>query len=299
MNKGVIYSITNKVNGKQYVGLSTEYKKRWTLHRYRLRSNTHNSKYLQHSWNKYGEDNFIFEIVEEVEEGELNNRERYWIDKLNTFIPNGYNLTKGGEGSLGWTPSKETREKISKANSGRIMSEESKEARRKASNELKPLAKITKQQALEVKRVLFYFDGDIVAVSRYFEISKHTVWNIYHEKTWRDIKLFYESEEQKQYYIKLAKEIKEGDKDYRSKQSLKGDDCSWSKYSEETVVNVLEELLKNARSKKYTQVEIAKKYNVTPLFVSELKLGKKWKYISLPYAKKIANIGNIDFKEVS
>lgn len=63
--------------------------------------------------NKYGVDNFIFEIIEEVPNKILNEREVYWIKKLNSIIPNGYNMTTGGEGTPGFsrTQSLEEREK--------------------------------------------------------------------------------------------------------------------------------------------------------------------------------------------
>jgi group I intron endonuclease len=60
-----IYKIVNKVNGKYYVGSSKCIKHRWRNHKYQLRKNIHKSKKLQSSWNKHGESNFNFIVIEE------------------------------------------------------------------------------------------------------------------------------------------------------------------------------------------------------------------------------------------
>ena len=58
-----IYKIENKVNNKCYIGSSKNIKKRWQEHKRTLKKGTHHSKALQNAWNKYGEENFIFEIL--------------------------------------------------------------------------------------------------------------------------------------------------------------------------------------------------------------------------------------------
>ena len=75
-----IYSITNLVNNKVYVGSSTNINHRFITHKSRLRNNIHCNKHLQNAWNKYGEENFKFEVIEECEEDKLTEREQYWID---------------------------------------------------------------------------------------------------------------------------------------------------------------------------------------------------------------------------
>ena len=66
----VIYKIINLVNDKFYVGSTTNKKVRFREHRKQLRGNRHHCKHLQASWNKYGEEKFLFAVVEEVAEGQ-------------------------------------------------------------------------------------------------------------------------------------------------------------------------------------------------------------------------------------
>ena len=60
MNLG-IYKITNKVNGKFYIGSSNNIKRRWKYHKSNLRSGTHDNIHMQRSYDKHGEENFSYE----------------------------------------------------------------------------------------------------------------------------------------------------------------------------------------------------------------------------------------------
>lgn len=78
-----IYKIRNIVNGKIYVGSAASgIKRRWSLHRRMLRSNTHHSPNFQRSWNKYGEACFSFEILELCSPDKCLEREQYYLDTL-------------------------------------------------------------------------------------------------------------------------------------------------------------------------------------------------------------------------
>ena len=93
-----IYAIKNKTNNKLYIGQSQDIKNRWSNHKNRLNNNKHSNKKLQNSWNKYGEENFEFVILEECSQDIINDREIYWISYYNTTnCENGYNLSIGGE----------------------------------------------------------------------------------------------------------------------------------------------------------------------------------------------------------
>ena len=87
-----IYAIRNLQNGKMYIGQSINIYGRWKEHLKNLRDNSHYAKYLQHSFNKYGENGFIYGVIEYCSKEELNEREYYWINYYNTFNE-GYNQT--------------------------------------------------------------------------------------------------------------------------------------------------------------------------------------------------------------
>ena len=114
---GCIYKYTNRINNKAYIG----YTKRDAEERKKEHLQGAGSKVIKDAIKKYGEDTFIFEVIEDgiipIPEF-LHEREKYWIAKFNTFH-NGYNLNKGGYGNLGFSHSTETREKISRSLKGR------------------------------------------------------------------------------------------------------------------------------------------------------------------------------------
>lgn len=98
---GYIYHIKNTINGKMYIGQTIQYDVRKKTHLNDLKKNKHHSQKLQRAWNKYGEENFIFE----VQEYEINNIEELYlleqeeIKKYDSYF-NGYNMTIGGEGII-------------------------------------------------------------------------------------------------------------------------------------------------------------------------------------------------------
>ena len=89
-NKSGIYQIRNIINNKIYIGSTKNLNRRRKEHFGLLRLNKHCNTKLQNSFNKYGKENFIFEVVEFCEIEYLTECEQYWIDKLNVF-KNGYN----------------------------------------------------------------------------------------------------------------------------------------------------------------------------------------------------------------
>lgn len=92
---GKVYCIQNTVNGRRYIGkTNSDLSKRFYKHCYD--SNRNPKTYLHKAISKYGKDCFKIYLIEET--NDLNVREIFWIRELNTESPNGYNLTKGGDG---------------------------------------------------------------------------------------------------------------------------------------------------------------------------------------------------------
>lgn len=69
-------------DGRCYVGQSGNMHRRWNEHRSRLRRGTHWLPHFQNCWNKYGEDAFRFEVIEQCDRDDLTEREQYWLDTL-------------------------------------------------------------------------------------------------------------------------------------------------------------------------------------------------------------------------
>lgn len=95
--KGFIYIITNKINGKQYIGQTIQsIRKRFDRHCQYYGSEAENRMAIKLAIHKYGRKNFTIEVLEECDIENLNEREVYYIEKYDTFNK-GYNSTKGGQ----------------------------------------------------------------------------------------------------------------------------------------------------------------------------------------------------------
>ncbi len=104
-----IYNIRNKISNKIYIGSTINIYKREQQHKNLLNKNNHKNKILQNAFNKYGKENFQFEIIEYLDDKEkLIEREQNWID----FFKPEYNIRKIAENNLGIKFSKESKQKL-------------------------------------------------------------------------------------------------------------------------------------------------------------------------------------------
>ena len=95
-----IYKITNLINQKSYIGKSKNIEERWKQHLRPSSWQREPNKLLYKAFKKYNINNFSFEIIEILEDyNQSNQRQQYWINKLNTYN-NGYNATLGGDGGI-------------------------------------------------------------------------------------------------------------------------------------------------------------------------------------------------------
>ena len=154
MKQTGIYILTNRVNGKQYVGQSVDLHKRVQKHL----SFTKGCPAIRGALQKYGRSVFDVQLIPypAISSDALNAVERWHIARLDTLAPKGYNLRAGGEG--GGSPSEVTRQKLRVANLGKTLSTTHREALRLANtgennpNYGKKMSEVLKQQIAEKQR---------------------------------------------------------------------------------------------------------------------------------------------------
>lgn len=126
----IIYKITNKLNGKIYVGKS----------KYNMDDYFGSGIIITHAIKKYGIENFTKEIIVECDDAEIDEIEGYWIEQLNARDKSvGYNISSGGQGGdhywkvMSDEEREQHREKIRKSTKGRKRAPHSEETKRKMS----------------------------------------------------------------------------------------------------------------------------------------------------------------------
>lgn len=93
-----IYKITNKSDNKSYIGSSLNLSDREYKHFWQLKKNSHNNNHLQNSFNKFGESDFKFEILEICNPSELIEKENYYINYFKSNLPEfGFNMATVNE----------------------------------------------------------------------------------------------------------------------------------------------------------------------------------------------------------
>jgi group I intron endonuclease len=107
-----VYTITNRVNGNRYVGVTSgNAGTRWSHHALSVRGDRGACPLVARAVAKHGLENFEFAVIDIAESREqLSHKEKFWIVELRTLAPNGYNLTTGGDANFEVT--EEVREKL-------------------------------------------------------------------------------------------------------------------------------------------------------------------------------------------
>lgn len=140
---GIYCIYFNEVYGKYYIGCSSSIKTRVQKHLSMLKLGTHSNKYLLNAYNKYKSP--IVEVIEECSIDQMYEREIYYIDLLDAYTY-GYNNTTGGEGGG-----------FGEGNSS---------------------AKYTKNQYIEVVKLLAHTDNTYTQISEYTKVSKEAIKKI-------------------------------------------------------------------------------------------------------------------------
>jgi len=205
MSEFVVYKIINNINNKFYIGSTKNFDTRKRDHIYRLKSKTHRNIYLQRAWDKYGEEGFKFEILEEnIQKENLLIREQYFLDTLKPYIrKNGYNINPIAGSNLGFKMPKEAVEKIRKANTGKKHSEQTRKkisevqkgkkrkfsskllTSKKCRGELNPSAKLNwkKVKQIREKKKTGVYNSEL---AKEFNVSQSLISAILKEHIWKE-----------------------------------------------------------------------------------------------------------------
>ncbi|HHZ02294.1 MAG TPA: GIY-YIG nuclease family protein [Tissierellia bacterium] len=243
MTKCGVYAIKNRTNNKMYIGQSVNVRKRKSYHLWLLRTNNHFNPKLQSAFNKYGEENFEFVILEKCNKDELDDKEIKYINRYNT-INDGYNICEGGEGSLGRTLSEETKQKISNANTGRKQDEVAKKRKSEIMKELWKTAEYRKKMK---------------------QRPKPKPWNKGRRHT---------EEEKKHLSEKLkGRRITEEHKK-KLHELYKGEKSLTAKLTEQQVIEIRLRFLKGEK-----QCDIKKDYQVSAQTIYDIVRNRRWRHI--------------------
>ena len=184
-----IYEIFCTKTNKAYIGsTSINFGDRRDCHFASLRNGYHFNKKMQEDFDTFGEGSFKFKVIECVEPGNIEKcqeRERYWIKKLNT-INDGYNVSTGGIFE-GIRPSKEKIRQMTELNriynTGKKCSEETK---RNMSRSNRHGAVLKKEDVYSIKIRLINRDG-VNEIAKEYNVSPSCISQINVDKNWRSV----------------------------------------------------------------------------------------------------------------
>lgn len=163
MAHGIIYKATNLINGKVYIGKTTmPFAQRKSKHKYNAFKEDGDA-YEYHFYRairKYGWDNFKWEIIDEADtKEELNEKEVFWIEYYDSYY-NGYNMTKGGDGTVGVD---------------RLIGEDN------------PTAKLTEKDVIEIKKLLIEGNKTKTEIADMFNVTLSCIMCISKNKSWKHV----------------------------------------------------------------------------------------------------------------
>jgi group I intron endonuclease len=185
---GVIYKITNEVDGKFYIGSTNNLIKRYYTHIHDIRSDRKTCVKLIRAVNKHGEEHFKFEIVCECSTDEILKTEQGYIDSLKPH----YNVAKIAGSNLGIKRTEEVKLKksVSQKENWKDESYRTKHldnlSKNWKSGSSHKMAKLTEKKVVEIKKQLL--SGLLPKqVADILKVSYYSVKDIHRGKTWKHI----------------------------------------------------------------------------------------------------------------
>lgn len=189
-----IYYIRNKVNGKIYIGQTRDrFIERYWNHKWKLNNNSHDNKYLQRAWNKYGEDSFEFYVVHILKNDEnIDDLEITYIDSFDGSKI--YNIQNGGQSStmFGVEMSESTKKKIGEKNKINGLDRKATEETKKKMSETRTgktnwgSCKLEKEKIMEAKKLLI--NGmEMLDVSKKLNVDYKYINNLVCNNTYKSV----------------------------------------------------------------------------------------------------------------
>lgn len=229
-----IYSITNAVNGKKYIGSSIDVNNRLVYHECALRHGRHHNKHLQRAWDKYGSDSFRFEVIQTCCVDELLDIEQEWIDCTEDL----YNMCPFSHSTLGREMTDEHKKKISRSNMGHSVTDEMREKFRenyKSNKKIQEYIKSKKGDSEYWKSIGFTREG--IAKPKHKQKKIRFYFGCKHTDEWKR----------------------------KISESNKGISRNWKVNDDEVI-----EIKKLYKSGKYTQCEIGEMFKIDQAAISRI-----------------------------
>lgn len=201
-NKAGIYAIKSNRCERIYIGSTKKFRKRYREHLQSLRNNRHSSSKLQRFYNKYGEEELFFEVVEVCDESVLSKKEQHWLDKAESY-KKGFNCNPISGGLIGLKRTKEWIEKISQSNRGKKLSKEHREklsiAGKKRRDDIvsylpkpqkgskHPMSRLSEQDVVKIREKFTPRIYTQKMLSDDFGVSVGTIKKIIQRRNWKHI----------------------------------------------------------------------------------------------------------------
>lgn len=272
-----IYIITNDINDKVYIGQSVDARNRFSQHKSEARLNS-NNMLIHKAMRKYGEEHFSYKLLESQIE-DYDERECYWIKEYSSVQPNGYNICIGGKGLGGgiFHPNAKIKDIDTLMNVYDLI--------KNTNITFEVIAKqfnISETQISEINNGKCYRNNEFIYPLRPKKYSDELVKQLtYSLKYELDKSLVDIAKEYKIDYSQLS-EINNGKIYYRDYI-----DYPIRQSKEYKMQQILPQIIEDLKNTHLQQKEIARKYNISQMTVSNINLGTHWHNDSLHYPIRI------------